>query len=182
MNRTAATAQRGEKTDTAQLLGRIGMACYGLVHLVLAYLALQVAFGNGEQADQKGALQEIGSKAFGQVLLWVLALGLVLFGLWQFMMAAVGYTWVSGGKRTRKRIGAGARGVVVIALGFSAFKIAIGNGNGGRATRPSRSSRPSCSSSRSGRRWSSSPRRPCSASRSRPGSRASRRSSWKTST
>ncbi|WP_326955893.1 DUF1206 domain-containing protein [Amycolatopsis sp. NBC_01286] len=131
MNRTAATAQRGEKTDTAQLLGRIGMACYGLVHLVLAYLALQVAFGSGEQADQKGALQEIGSKAFGQVLLWVLALGLVLFGLWQFMMAAVGYTWVSGGKRTRKRIGAGARGVVVIALGFSAFKIAIGSGSGG---------------------------------------------------
>ena len=131
MNRTAATAQRGEKTDTAQLLGRVGMACYGLVHLVLAYLALQVAFGSGEQADQKGALQEIGSKAFGQVLLWALAVGLVLFGLWQFMMAAVGYTWVSGGKRTRKRIGAGARGVVVIALGFSAFKIAIGSGSGG---------------------------------------------------
>ncbi|WP_284748465.1 DUF1206 domain-containing protein [Amycolatopsis sp. RTGN1] len=132
MNRTAATAQRGEKTDTAQLLGRVGMACYGLVHLVLAYLALQVAFGSGgEQADQKGALQEIGSTAFGQVLLWVLALGLVLFGLWQFLMAATGYTWVSGGKRTRKRIGAAARGVVVIALGFSAFKIAIGSGGGG---------------------------------------------------
>jgi hypothetical protein len=134
MNRTAATAQRGEKTDTAQVLGRVGMACYGLVHLVLAYLALQVAFGSGEQADQKGALQEIGSTAFGQVLLWVLALGLVAFGLWQFMMAAVGYTWVSGGKRTRKRIGAGARGVVVIALGFSAFKIATGSGSGGSSS------------------------------------------------
>ena len=133
MNRTAATAQRGEKTDTAQVLGRVGMACYGLVHLVLAYLALQVAFGGGEQADQKGALQEIGSTAFGQVLLWVLALGLVAFGLWQFMMAAVGYTWVSGGNRTRKRIGAGARGVVVIALGFTAFRIAAGSGGGGSA-------------------------------------------------
>jgi hypothetical protein len=130
MNRTEATARRGEKTDTAQLLGRVGMACYGLVHLVLAYLALQVAFGSGERADQKGALQEIGSTAFGQVLLWVLALGLVAFGLWQFLMAATGYTWVSGGKRTRKRIGAAARGVVVIALGFSAFKIAIGSGSG----------------------------------------------------
>ncbi|MDT7803295.1 MAG: hypothetical protein QOI78_6728 [Actinomycetota bacterium] len=131
MNRTEATAERGEKTDTAQLLGRVGMVCYGLVHLVLAYLALQVAFGGGERADQKGALQEIGSTAFGQVLLWVLAVGLVLFGLWQFMMAAVGYTWVSGGKRTRKRIGAGARGVVVIALGFTAVRIATGSGGGG---------------------------------------------------
>ncbi|WP_370970701.1 DUF1206 domain-containing protein [Amycolatopsis sp. cg9] len=131
MNRTEATAARGEKSDTAQLLGRAGMACYGLVHLVLAYLALQVAFGDSEQADQKGALQEIGSTAFGQVLLWVLAIGLVAFGLWQFLMAATGYTWVSGGKRTRKRIGAAARGVVVVVLGFSAFRIAIGSGSGG---------------------------------------------------
>ncbi|GAB3154369.1 DUF1206 domain-containing protein [Amycolatopsis sp. NPDC004378] len=131
MNRTEAAAGRGEKTDTAQVLGRAGMACYGLVHLVLAYLAFQVAFGGGKQADQKGALQEIGSTAFGQVLLWVLAVGLVLFGLWQFLMAATGYEWVSGGKRTRKRIGAGARGVVVIVLGFTAFKIATGSGGGG---------------------------------------------------
>ncbi|GAA1995784.1 DUF1206 domain-containing protein [Amycolatopsis minnesotensis] len=107
------------------------MACYGVVHLLLAYLALRVAFGGGEQADQKGALQEAGSTAFGQVLLWVLALGLVAFGLWQFLMAATGYTWVSGGKRTRKRLGAGARGVVVIALGVSAFGLATGTGGGG---------------------------------------------------
>jgi hypothetical protein len=130
VHRTEATARRGEKSDTAQLLGRIGMACYGVVHLVIAYLALQVAFGGGEQADQKGALQQVGSTAFGQVLLWVLAIGLVAFGLWQFLMAATGYTWVSGGERTRKRIGAGARGVVVIVLGFTAFRIATGSGGG----------------------------------------------------
>lgn len=131
VRRTGADAERGEKSDTAQLLGRIGMACYGVVHLIVGYLAVQVAFGDSEQADQKGALQEVGSTAFGQVLLWILALGLVLFGLWQFLMAATGYEWVSGGKRTRKRIGAAARGVVVIALGFSAFRIATGSGGGG---------------------------------------------------
>jgi hypothetical protein len=130
-HRTEAEADRGEKSDTAQLLGRIGMACYGVVHLVIAYLALQIAFGDSEQADQKGALQQIGSTAFGQVLLWILAIGLVLFGLWQFLMAATGYEWVSGGKRTRKRIGAAARGVVVVVLGFTAFRIATGSGGGG---------------------------------------------------
>lgn len=131
VNRTEAEAGRGEKSDTAQLLGRSGMACYGVVHLVIAYLALQVAFGDREQADQQGALQQVGSTAFGEVLLWILAVGLVLFGLWQFMMAATGYDWVSGGKRTRKRIGAAARGVVVIALGFTAFRIATGGGGSG---------------------------------------------------
>lgn len=134
MNRTEATAERGEKSDTAQLLGRAGMACYGVVHLVIAYLALQVAFGDSEQADQKGALQQVGSTAFGQVLLWILAIGLVAFGLWQFLMAAVGYTWVFGGKRTRKRIGAAARGVVGLALGFTAFRLATGSGGGGSSS------------------------------------------------
>ncbi|MEV6875525.1 DUF1206 domain-containing protein [Amycolatopsis sp. NPDC051128] len=134
MHRTEATAERGEKSDTAQLLGRVGMACYGVVHLVIAYLAVQVAFGSSEQADQKGALQQVGSTAFGQVLLWILAIGLVLFGLWQFLMAATGYEWVSGGKRTRKRIGAAARGVVVILLGFTAFRLATGSGGGGSSS------------------------------------------------
>lgn len=131
VNRTGVKAQRGAKSDTVQLLGRIGMACYGVVHLVIAYLAVQVAFGDSEQADQKGALQQVGSTAFGQVLLWILAIGLVLFGLWQFIMAAIGYEWVSGGERTRKRIGAAAKGVTVLALGFSAFKLATGSGGGG---------------------------------------------------
>jgi hypothetical protein len=131
VHRTEATADRGEKSDTAQLLGRIGMACYGVVHLVIAYLAVQVALGSGKQADQKGALEQVGSTAFGQVLLWILAIGLVLFGLWQFLMAATGYEWVSGGKRTRKRVGAAARGVVVIALGFTAFRLATGSSGGG---------------------------------------------------
>lgn len=131
MNRIAHTVARGEKTDTAQLLGRAGMACYALVHLILAYLCVRVAFGSGEQTDQKGALQEVGSTVLGRVLLWVLAAGLAAFGLWQFLMAATGYTWTSGGKRTRKRFGAAARGIVVLALGGTAFRLAAGEGGGG---------------------------------------------------
>jgi hypothetical protein len=127
MNGTAAA----ERSTTMQLLGRAGMACFGVVHLVVAYLAVQVAFGGGQQADQTGALAEVGSTPFGQVLLWVLAAGLVVFGLWQFLMAAKGFGWVSGGKRTRKRIGAAGRGVVVLVLGYTAIRLATGSGGGG---------------------------------------------------
>ena len=132
VDRTEATAERGEKSNTAQYLGRAGMACWGVVHLIVAYLALQIALGGGQgrEADQKGALQEVGQESFGQVLLWVLAVGLVLFGLWQFLMAATGYEWVSGGQRTRKRIGAAARGVVVLGLGYTAIRLATGSGGG----------------------------------------------------
>src|SRR5437763_12502302 len=126
------TTSRAEHSNTAQYFGRAGMACWGVVPLVIAYLALQVAFGSsGKEADQHGALQQLGANSFGQVLLWVLAAGLVAFGLWQFLMAAAGYDWVSGGKRTRKRIGAAARGVVVLAIGYTAIRLATGSGGGG---------------------------------------------------
>ncbi|TVS99446.1 DUF1206 domain-containing protein [Amycolatopsis bartoniae] len=109
------------------------MACWGVVHLVVAYLALRVAFGDpGRETDQKGALAEIGSTAFGQVVLWVLAVGLVAFGLWQCMLAANGYGWVTkSGKRTRKRIGSGARAVVVFGLAYTAIRLATGSGSSG---------------------------------------------------
>jgi hypothetical protein len=128
----ALSAQRAKNNGVVQGLGRVGMGCYGVVHLVVAYLALQVAFGDsGEQADQKGALQEVGSTTFGAVVLWVLAIGLFFYGLWQFMMAAIGFQWVQKkGKRTRKRIGAVARGIIGISLGVYAVRLVTGSGAG----------------------------------------------------
>jgi hypothetical protein len=115
------------------MLGRAGMACYGLVHVIVAYLALRVAFGgSGEQADQKGAIQEVGSTPFGAVTLWVLTIGLVAYGLWQLMMAAVGFHWVQKkSKRTRRRIASVGRAVIGIALGLYAGRLATGGGSSG---------------------------------------------------
>lgn len=128
----ATSAQRAKNSRLVQVLGRIGMACYGLVHIVVAYLAVQVAFGDSEQqADQNGALQEVGSTTFGAVVLWVLAVGLVAYGLWQFMMAAVGFRWVQKkGKRTRRRIGSVVRGIIGISLGLYAGRLVTGSGGG----------------------------------------------------
>lgn len=107
------------------------MVCYGLVHIIVAYLAVRVAFGDSEQADQKGAIQEVGSTSFGAVVLWVLTVGLVAYGLWQLMMAALGYRWVQKkGKRTRKRIAAVARAVIGISLGLYAGRLVTGSGGG----------------------------------------------------
>jgi hypothetical protein len=103
------------------------------VYLIVAYLALQVAFGDkGQQADQKGAIAEIGATSFGKVVLWVLVVGLIAYGLWQFMQAAIGYHWVQKeSKRTRRRIGAVVRGIIGISLGLYAGRLATGSGSGG---------------------------------------------------
>lgn len=126
------SAHRAKNNQLTQLLGRAGMVCYGVVHIIVAYLAVQVALGDsGQQADQSGALQEVGATSFGAVLLWVLAIGIIAYGLWQLMLAAVGYQWVAKkGKRTRRRIASAVRAVIGVALGVYAARLASGSGGG----------------------------------------------------
>jgi hypothetical protein len=126
------SAHRAKNSRLTQVLGRAGMACYGVVHVIVAYLAVRVALGDsGQQADQSGAIQEVGATSFGAVMLWVLAIGLIAYGLWQLMMAAFGYQWVANkGKRTRRRIAAVVRAVIGISLGLFAARLVTGNGGG----------------------------------------------------
>jgi hypothetical protein len=124
---------KAKNTKLAQGLGRAGMACFGFVHLVLAYLAFRVAFGSGAQsADQRGVLTEIGSTPFGKVALWLLAVGLLAYGVWQALMAATGYGWVQERrKRVVKRLGSAARGLAVLGLGGYSIRLAAGGASGG---------------------------------------------------
>ncbi|OZM75325.1 hypothetical protein CFN78_02655 [Amycolatopsis antarctica] len=109
------------------------MACFGLVHLIVGYLAVRIAVGSGgQEADQRGAVAEIGSTAPGKVVLWVLVVGLFAYGLWQILMAAKGYHWIGKDRdRTLKRVGSAARAVVVLGLAGYAASLAAGGGGGG---------------------------------------------------
>lgn len=122
---------RAKNSTTTQVLGRAGMVCYGVVHVLVAYLALRVAIGgSSQQADQRGAVEEIGSTGMGGFLLWVLAIGLFAFGAWQLLLAAKGYEWIGEkGRRTRERIGSAARAVIGVALGVTAARFASGSGS-----------------------------------------------------
>ncbi|HEV2783321.1 MAG TPA: DUF1206 domain-containing protein [Actinophytocola sp.] len=124
------TAQR---STPIAVLGRAGMVCYGVVHLIVAYLGVQIAVaGNGQSADKSGAVEEIASTSFGGMLLWVLAIGLFAFALWQVLLAIVGYGWRHK-KRTRvfKRIGAAVRAVIAVSIGVTAVRVASGAGSAG---------------------------------------------------
>lgn len=61
---------------TLHLLARVGLVAYGLVYAIVAGLIAQVAVGQRERADKKGALQEIAETGFGRALLWVVVAGL----------------------------------------------------------------------------------------------------------
>lgn len=71
------------------VLGRIGLVGYGEVHLLVAGLSLQVAFGVPDAPpDASTALRTLGATTFGAGLLVVVAAGFAAFGLFCFADAA----------------------------------------------------------------------------------------------
>lgn len=99
------------------VLGRIGLVSYGVVHLLVAWLALQVAFGVPDvAADAQGAIGTIARTEYGTAALLLAVVCLLAFALWQLTAAAIGFRWVRGGERIRKRWGAVAKAVAMIAL------------------------------------------------------------------
>ena len=114
-----------------QLLGQVGVAAIGVVHLLLAWLALQVAFGgsSGKSADQTGALSELAGNGAGRVLLGLMALGFAAWAVWQAVEAAIGFTREDGAKRAGKRIAAGAKAVIGASLTVQSITLLSGAGS-----------------------------------------------------
>jgi hypothetical protein len=116
-----------------ELLGRVGLVGYGLVHVLIGVIALQIALTGGGQADQQGALTALAGEPFGFVVIVVVILGLVAFAIWQGLAAATGFRWTSGGERTRKRVGAGAKTIAVLAVAFIGVRLLFTGSSGSSA-------------------------------------------------
>lgn len=86
------TAVSGDSSRYAgkgvEWLARMGYAAKGVVYAIVGVLAAQAAFGSGgETTGTKGAVSHIGSQPFGQVLLALVALGLIGHVIWRFTQA-----------------------------------------------------------------------------------------------
>ncbi|KQS69175.1 DUF1206 domain-containing protein [Modestobacter sp. Leaf380] len=129
------SAQRAASSNTLERLARVGLIAYGVVHLLIAWLALQLAWGGGGgEASQSGAMQTLAQEPYGTPLLWVLGLGLIALALWQAgsVLAFVGR--LGGGGDAKKKAVTGivkcvAKVVVYGFLAFTALRFATGSGS-----------------------------------------------------
>jgi hypothetical protein len=128
------SARRAGDSDGLEHLARIGLIAYGVVHVLVAWLALQLAWGTGgESADQSGAMQTVAESPVGKPLLWVIAVGMIALAVWQ---AAEVLRWrqgwsASGKTRTKalKKSGkAIVKAVIYGALAVLAIRFATGGG------------------------------------------------------
>ena len=138
--RPPGAAGEAGNSDTLENLARVGLIAYGVVHLLVAWLAIQLAWfgGGGKSADQSGAMSTLAESPVGKPLLWLIAIGLIALAAWQ---AAEVLRWRSGWsasgkprtKAIRKSVKSVIKAVVYIALAVLAIKFATGGGQSSSA-------------------------------------------------
>lgn len=112
-----------------RLLGRAGLISYGLVHALVAVLAVRIAFGApAESADKKGALEAVAANGFGVAMLWLVTAGLAALVLWQLAEAALSHRGVPWGQRALRIAINLAEAALFGVLAWSAAKIAAKGG------------------------------------------------------
>jgi hypothetical protein len=115
-----------------EMAARVGYAVSGLLHLLIGWIALQVAWSSsGKSADQSGALASLAGNGLGRVTLWVAVVGFCGLALWQVVEAIGGYfgkgmdAWSGRGK-------AAAKAVVYLVLAWTTLGFARGKQSSSR--------------------------------------------------
>lgn len=123
--------------QTIEGLVRLGYLAKAAVYLLIGTLAIRVAAGmrGGRLTDPGGALYVVLRQPFGRTLLWLVALGLLTYALWQIVGALVG-------RRRHSGKGYGDRALTIIralvygAVGVKALQLAIGLRSGDSGPEP----------------------------------------------
>jgi len=117
-------------------LARLGYASKGVVYVTIGVLAARAALTTGGQTtDTRGAVERIGEQPFGQAMLFVLALGLLGYALWQAVRSVLDPEGQGHQpKGVVKRAGYGMVALAYISLAVFSFTLASrgrGPGSGG---------------------------------------------------
>lgn len=125
-------ARRAGNSELVSKAARLGFAARGLVYVLVGVLAVQVARGGSQRADQKGAIQKIAEQPFGKLVLWLVVVGFFGYGLWKLTEAAWGRRDERDEKkRAVKRFGSLVTGLLYVVFGVSVLKTVTGGSSSG---------------------------------------------------
>ncbi|NUP73089.1 MAG: DUF1206 domain-containing protein [Sinomonas sp.] len=117
-------AEKVTRSPLAKGVARTGFVFVGLLHVLIAWLAAQVALGGSSNADQTGAVEQIASAPGGPALLWGGAVCCVALAVWMVLEFVA--EWRRHGKPT-KGLGPFGTGIAYLALAALFVSFALGN-------------------------------------------------------
>ncbi|MDQ0207692.1 DUF1206 domain-containing protein [Alkalicoccobacillus murimartini] len=128
-----ATEAKHESKPWIRRFGRIGYMSQGFVYILIGVLAFMAAIGvGGDTEDTTGALQSLASIPFGEVVLWLVAIGLMGYVIWMLIrgIADTG-NFGHGPKGIIIRIAFFSSAIIYASLAFNAAKFATHSGGSG---------------------------------------------------
>lgn len=121
------TVSRAADSRPLELLARGGFVAYGVIHLLFAWLALQVAFGEPSgDTDQSGALKALAQQPAGELLVVGIIIGMVAMAVWQAFEAAIGESGPRDRTATAERVVSGCRAVLYLYFAYLGYKVVSG--------------------------------------------------------
>lgn len=127
VNTVRRSARRASNSSLLVGLTRMGFAGYGVLHLAVAWLAVQIALGHAKDSgDQSGAFRTVAGQPFGKFILVLIIVGLGAMAIWQLLLAFNGHHDKRGGARVFERVASAARAVIYTALAVTAEKVVTG--------------------------------------------------------
>jgi hypothetical protein len=120
-------ASRTANSTWLEHLTRAGLVGYGIIHLLFAWLILQIAFdGSSTDGDQSGALHDLAEEPFGTFLIVAIVIGLIAMTIWQILEAAVGHRAERGRDRLYERIVSAGRAAFYLYFCWTGSKVLQG--------------------------------------------------------
>jgi Domain of Unknown Function (DUF1206) len=123
---------RATDSPAVRWFARAGYSVSAVLHLLVAYMIVRIAFGSAGEADQTGALATLASKGGGAVSLWIVAGGLIALAMWRLAETLLGLhpgeSRTADSRRTPivNRLKAFGLAVVYGAVAFTAIQFALG--------------------------------------------------------
>lgn len=133
MNDAKTAGRSAENSEWLDHVARAGLVAYGIVHLMVGWLAFQLAFGGtSENASNTGALRTLAQQPVGEILIWVIAVGMCLMVLWRLIEFGFGHREESDDKkRWRKRAASLFKAIIYGTIAWTAIQIASSAGSKG---------------------------------------------------
>jgi hypothetical protein len=134
--RTDGRAATPSRSRTKDWLGTVGWAAKGVLYLLIAGLAFQLAVSRGteaEQASKQGAMQAVVEKPFGSALLLVIVIGLFAYAAYRAVTVVLPGSGSSDdtGKELGKRVVHAGSAVAYTAFAVQGVALLVGRGGSG---------------------------------------------------